>query len=184
MATTTEMTLAEFLRLPEQEPPLEYFRGRVTQKVAPQGRHCRLELTLGGAIDRFAMEHGLGVTFVELRSTHSNTSLIPDIAFYRRDRVPRFPNGQVADVFTTAPDLAIEIRSPGQSRRDLIEKCQWFVDNGASISLFVDPSNETVMRFRPGEEPITLRGEDLIDLSAVLPGLELTVNDLFAPLFD
>ncbi len=184
MATTTGMTLEAFLRLPEQEPPLEYWRGRITRKVSPQCQHGRLELTFGAAIDGFAVPRRLGVTFTELRSTHSGASMVPDIAFYRRERVPRLPNGEVANVFTTPPDIAIEILSPGQSKREQIEKCEWFVENGSAISLLVDPRDKSVLRFRPGEPPVTLRGDDQIDLAPVLPGFELTVRALFAPLLD
>jgi Uma2 family endonuclease len=184
MATTTQLTLDEFLRLPEQEPALEYWRGRVTQKVSPQGQHGVLQLSFGSILRGWILPRKLGVVFTELRSTHSDASLVPDIDFYRRERVPRFPDGRVANVFTTPPDIAIEIRSPGQSKRQLAEKCQWFVDNGSEISLLVDPDDESVMRFRRGEAPVTLRGGDLIDLTPVLPGFELTVAALFATLLD
>jgi Uma2 family endonuclease len=184
MATATQLTLEEFLRLPEQEPPLEYWRGRVTQKVSPQGQHAVLQLSFGSSLRDWVVPRKLGVVFTELRSTHSHASLVPDIAFYRRERVPRFPNGRVANVFTTPPDVAIEIRSPGQSKRKLVEKYQWFVDNGSEISLLVDPDDETVMRFRRGEAPVTLRGDDLIDLAPVLAGFELTVAALFATLLN
>ena len=40
MALTERRTsLEEFLKLPEEKPALEYFDGKVTQKVSPKTRH-------------------------------------------------------------------------------------------------------------------------------------------------
>ena len=40
--TKQRLTLTEFLALPEEEPPLEYFDGTVTQKVSARGEHSTL----------------------------------------------------------------------------------------------------------------------------------------------
>jgi Uma2 family endonuclease len=80
------------------------------------------------------------------------------------------------------PDIAIEIVSPGQAVPDLMEKCIWYVKNGVRIALIADPDEEVVYRFRPDALPDILRDDDRIDLDEVLPGFELTVNELFASL--
>ena len=41
--TLQGLTLEQFLTLPEQQPALEYFQGRVTQKGAPLGEHSALQ---------------------------------------------------------------------------------------------------------------------------------------------
>ena len=64
-----------------------------------------------------------------------------------------------------------------------IEKCRWFVDHGVQIALLFHPHERSVRLFRPDAELRMLRGADRIDLDAVLPGFELTVNDLFAMLY-
>ena len=181
--TERRLTLEEFLRLPEEEPPLEYLDGMVTQKVSPQGKHGRLEGKFSEQINRYAEPRKLAIAIPELRTTYSGGSTVPDIAVYRWDRVPVDPDGRIGDVFRTPPDIAIEIVSPDQSVRDLTAKCQWFVDHGVPIALLVHPYRVWVRRFGPGAAPETLRGAERIDLDELLPGFELTVDELFATLY-
>jgi Uma2 family endonuclease len=47
MAPTEQLTLDEFLRLPEEKPALEYARGVITQKMAPMAWHGRLQFRIG-----------------------------------------------------------------------------------------------------------------------------------------
>ena len=184
MATTERrLTLEEFLALPEQEPPLEYLDGEVTQKVSPQGKHGRLEFEFAAFIDSFGKPRKLAVVIPELRTTFGGGSPVPDLAVYRWDRVPVDPDGKIGDVFRAPPDIAIEIVSPEQSVPKLVEKCRWFVDHGVPIALLVHPYREWVQRFVRGAPPGMLRGGDPIDLDEVLPGFELTVAQLFATLY-
>jgi hypothetical protein len=50
------------------------------------------------------------------------------------------------------------------------------------ISLMVNPLNRTVTLYQAGVSTCELRGCDRIDLDRVLPGFELTVEDLFGAL--
>ena len=177
------MTLEEFLRLPEEEPPLEYLDGEVTQKVSPQGQHGTLQPAIWWLFTDFAVPRRLARAFTELRATYAGGSPVPDVAVYRWDRVPLTPEGKVANVFREPPDIAVEIVSPDQSVPKIVEKCRWYVAHGVRIALLVDPDHLTVWLFRPDAEPAVLRGADRIDLDAVLPGFELTVDALFATLY-
>lgn len=113
------MTLEAFLRLPEDEPSLEYWDGRVTQKVSPQGKHGMLQGGFLGLINGYVVPRKLAMAIPELRATYSGGSPVPDVAVYRWDRVPRDPDGAVADVFLEPPDIAVEIVSPEQSVKEL-----------------------------------------------------------------
>jgi Uma2 family endonuclease len=173
------MTLEEFLQLPEEEVALEYADGEVTQKVSPKGRHSRLQFKIPERINAFAEPSKLALAFPELRTTFAGASRVPDVSVYTWDRIQRLPNGRVADDFLTPPDIAIEIVSPEQRVGALIRRCVWFVGNGVRVAVLVDPDDESVVVFRPGAEPLTLRGGDAIDLTDVLPGFHLTVDEVF-----
>jgi Uma2 family endonuclease len=176
------MTLDEFLALPEQEPALEFVNGVVTQKVAPQGQHGILQGDFIQRINTVAKPRKLALAIPELRATFAGLSRVPDVAVYRWDRIPRLPNGRAANRFTEPPDVAIEIVSPDQTATDLVTKCIWYVKNGVRIALIADPTQDTVLRFRPDALPDVLTGDDRIDLDEVLPDFELTVNELFGSL--
>lgn len=172
------MTLEEFLKLPEEEPALEFEDGVVTQKVAPQGQHSALQPTLAGVINQFAIPKKLALAFTELRTTFAGASLVPDIAVYRWERIPRDSDGRVANVIPEQPDIAIEIVSPSQSVTSLIRKCQRYLERGVPIALILDPDDESVIILKDGLVR-ALHGADRVDLSEVLPGFELTVKQVF-----
>jgi Uma2 family endonuclease len=176
------MTLDEFLELPETEPALEYAGGVVRQKVAPQGEHVTLQDEFMQCINALARPQKLARAYSELRTTFAGLSRVPDVAVYLWDRIPRQPNGRVANRFTEPPDIAIEIVSPDQTATELVSKCIWYVKNGVRIALIADPHEDTVLRFRPDALPDVLTGNDRIDLDEVLPGFELTVDQLFSSL--
>lgn len=173
------MTLEEFLKLPEEEPALEFEDGVVTQKVAPQGQHSALQPTLAGVINQFTVPKKLAFAFTELRTTFSGASLVPDIAVYRWERIPRGSDGRIANVIPGQPDIAIEIVSPSQSVTSLIRTCQRYLDRGVPIALILDADDESVILLKDGLARV-LHGDDRIDLSEVLPGFELTVRQVFS----
>ncbi len=79
----------------------------------------------------------------------------------------------------TPPDIAIEIRSPGQSIAELVDKGRRYLAHGAELALVVDPDSRTVVLVRADGPESTLRADDRIDLSPLLPEFELTVRALF-----
>lgn len=182
--TTTysrQMTLDQFLVLPEQKPALEYAAGRVSQKVSPLGPHARLQSAFSAMIGGFAEPRRLAMCFTEIRTTFGGRSGVPDIGVYRWSRIPRTEDGLIETHFVTPPDIAIEIFSPGQTLRTERDKCRWYVANGVAIALLVHHPSKTVTRFtQDGEQ--RLSGGERIDIDAILPGFTLTVDALFATL--
>ena len=177
------MTLEQFLKLPEKKPALEYERGVVKQKVSPKGPHSRLQFWLSYRFDSSDAPSKRAAAFPEARITFGGRSLVPDVVVYRWDRIPRDPDGRVAEDFTTPSDIAVEILSPGQSAAEYERRCRWYVEHGIQVALLVSPRRESVKLFRSGQEPSVLTGDDLIDLAPALPGLRPTVRELFDALW-
>lgn len=180
--TSTPLTLEEFLQLPEEKPALEFADGVVSQKVSPQGKHSALQLEFARRLDEAGRPDKVARAFTELRATFAGISRVPDIAVYRWDRVPVDAKGQVANVFTAPPDIAIEIVSPEQSVSGLVRRCLWYVANGVQVALLVDPNDESVLAFRPDCPASAWGGSDRIDVSEVISAFELSVDQLFASL--
>lgn len=176
------LTLEEFLRLPEEEPSLEFLDGVVTQKVSPKGKHSALQTDFAEHLNRIGRKGKVARAFNELRITFAGASRVPDIAVYRWARIPLDARGQVANEFTEPPDIAIEIVSPEQSLTSLVRRCLWYVANGVQVALLIDPDDESVLAFRPDRPVGAWTGADCIDLSEVLTDFELTVDELFASL--
>jgi Uma2 family endonuclease len=177
------MTLEEFLKLPEEKPALELIGGEVRQKVSPKGPHGTLQTEVALLIDGHARPRRSGRVFTETRATFGGESHVPDLIYYSWDRVPRTPEGRIADDFLTPPDVAIEITSPGQSISELERLCRWYVEHGVRVALLTHPRRETVTLFRAGSEPIRLAGDQAIELDDILPGLVLTPRQVFGALY-
>ena len=182
MAIANWVTLEQFLKLPEAEPALEYWRGEVTQKVPPKGPHGAIQYGFGEWVRRLTGPAQPFRVFPETRVTFDGVSTVPDLVVYRRERVPRDANGQVLEDFITPPDVTVEIISPDQSRPKLLDRCRWYVENGVQLAIFADPRRRVIRLFRPGSDSGDLRGSALLDLGDVLPGFALTVEEFFAPL--
>ena len=180
--TGRRLSLDEFLALPEERPSLEYIDGEVTQKVSPSFRHIRLQAGLVSLVNSFAIPRRLASAEQELRVTFAERSFVPDVSVFTWDRIPEDEHGEVPYEVTIAPDIAVEVRSPGQLVRDQVERCRWYVANGVRLSIFVNTQARYVRTFRDGAESEQLRGADRVDLGDVIPGFSFTVDELFAAL--
>lgn len=184
VAPPTINTLAAFLELAEEKPPLEFADGVVTQKVSPKGPHSKLTMEFSRRVYEYAYPRKAADVFPELRVTFGGASRVPDLSIYRWDRIPRDESGRLSEDFRQPPDVAVEIISPGQSSNSLTRRCIEYVTHGVRIALVIDPVDESVVAYRPGGRVDAWQGADLIDLSDVLADFELTVTELFVSLYE
>jgi Uma2 family endonuclease len=114
MVQTSPKTLAleEFLQLPETKPANEYINGQIIHKPMPSGEHSTLQRDLLFAIDAVTKPPKIARAFPELRCIFGERVLVPDIAVFTYAKIPRDQNGDIANLFTEAPDWTIEILSP------------------------------------------------------------------------
>src|SRR3954451_1269214 len=89
------MTLEEFLKLPEEEPPLELFDGEVTRKVSPKMFHSASQSYMLTLLNAFARPKKIGRAFTELRTTYEGISTVPDVVYFIHDRIPRDASGRL-----------------------------------------------------------------------------------------
>jgi len=172
------MTLDEFLKLPHVKPYLEFTDGLVTQKMAPKPAHSSVQTLLVAELNQVAGPRRLGLARTELRFVTPRWAPVPDVSYYRRERIKRRGRRMPVDFFEP-PDIAVEIVSPDQSVTELVKKCLRYVALGSTVALLIDPEPETVLVFRAGQPLRHIQGDDRIDLDDVLPGFELTVGAMF-----
>jgi Uma2 family endonuclease len=178
----SEMTLDAFLKLPDEKPALEFADGMVSQKAPPQTRHAFLQSGIAGLINRSTQPAKTAFASTEQRTTYGGRSTVPDIAVIAWDHIPLGPDGRVVDVLEGPPEIAIEIISPGQRTNALVTRLLWYVANGVGAALLVDPDDDSVVVFRPNAVPQSFIIGDDIDLNDVIPGLTLSVGELFSVL--
>jgi len=106
---------------------------------------------------------------------------IPDVAFISWDRLPnrRVPT---APIPALAPNLAVEVLSPGNTAREIARKCREYCAAGVQLVWLVDPETRTVVVHTTPEDSTILHEEDTLEGDMVLPGFALSVREFFAEL--
>jgi Uma2 family endonuclease len=104
---------------------------------------------------------------------------IPDAAFFSWHRFPgrKLERGPFVEA---APDLAVEVISPSNTRREIERKIQDYFQAGACLVWCVYPLTKTVRVFTSPEQSIELNAEQTLDGGDVLPGFTLARRDYFA----
>jgi Uma2 family endonuclease len=80
---------------------------------------------------------------------------VPDLAGWRRERMPRFPR---VSYFTQSPDWVCEILSPSTRNRDRIDKRELYGEHGVTWMWLVDPDDRTLEAFARRAEGWLLLG--------------------------
>jgi Uma2 family endonuclease len=148
---TKLFSLAEFRALPETEPASEYINGKIIQKPMPQGKHSIIQRELSFALTLAFRPTGIAQAFPELRCTFGDRSLIPDIAVFRSERIPRDLDGQVSNSFNLPPDWTIEILSPSQSYSRVTRNVIHCLNHGSEMGWIIDPAESLIFTYGSGK---------------------------------
>lgn len=179
-AKSRSLTLEEFLRQPETEPASEYIDGQIIQKPMPQGKHSRIQGELVSAINLVGKPQKIACAFPELRCTFGDRSIVPDIAVFTWGRIPRDESGEIANVFSRAPDWTIEILSPDQSQTKVTKNILHCLKSGTLMGWLIDPEEKTVFVYQPKREiEVFDNPESLLRVPDFIGDLNLKVRDLF-----
>ncbi|WP_373541628.1 Uma2 family endonuclease [Chamaesiphon sp.] len=187
------ITIEAFLQLPETKPASEFIDGQISQKPMPQGKHSTIQGDLVSAIDIILKPVRIARAYPELRCTFGGRSIVPDVAAFAWDRIPRDEDGKVANVFAIAPDWTIEILSPDQSQTKVVRNILHCLAHGTKMGWLIDPDEELVFVYladpqgaKPGNQTISVfeQPDDLLPVPGFAESFQLTVGQLFSWLED
>lgn len=103
----------------------------------------------------------------------------PDASWVRKERWEALTPEQRKGFAPLCPDFVVELRSENDSLKNLREKMEEYIENGARLGWLIDPQNKRVEIYRVGqavevlEDPRTLSGE------TILPGFILTLKSIW-----
>ncbi|MGA7954690.1 MAG: Uma2 family endonuclease [Gloeobacterales cyanobacterium] len=176
--TRTDLTLQEFLALPEGDIACELIDGKAVPKVSPKLFHSTVQLALlllfldwcegkGRVIQEWA---------VLLKRENKDWVPVPDLTYVSFERLrEEWEQNEACPVF---PELVMEIASPEQSIKGLKDKAIDYLNAGVSRVWLVDPEEESITVYGEGIHTQTSQGDDMIQ-DTLLLGLTLTPKQVF-----
>jgi Uma2 family endonuclease len=185
MAANVErlLTIADLDAFPDDDGNrYELIEGVLYVSTAPGLPHQLVLNNLLVELGLYRRENPIGVIVPGPGTIFSNyDAVIPDIVIIRNERWNTVTSEQRV---TGAPDIVVEILSPGSEnrRRDLQVKRKLYGKYGVSEYWIVDNNDRSIAIYRLQnqslENVVTLRGDDVLT-TPLLPGFELTVRSIF-----
>jgi Uma2 family endonuclease len=176
------LTVADLDLMPDDGNRYELIEGDIVVSRSPSLSHQMLLKNLVRILDNHLDVNPVGSIWPTPGVIFDDfNAVIPDLVFVRNDRLDEIASG---DKVIGAPDLAVEILSPGaeNSRRDRFVKLQTYGKFGVVEYWIVDGSERAidVYRAQSGKLVLTATVRDQDELtSPLLPGFSCQVERVF-----
>lgn len=137
-------TYADLVALPENMVG-EIINGELYAQARPAGPHGHAEVGMSADL-LFSFQRGRGGPggwwiLVEPELHLPPNVLVPDLAGWRRERMPKIPQDHR---FIVAPDWVCEILSPSTARKDRVLKMRAYAEQGVAHCWLLDPLARTL----------------------------------------
>ncbi|MEH2256258.1 Uma2 family endonuclease [Nostoc sp.] len=184
LSPTIELTDEQFFQLCQNNRDLRLERTAEGELIImpPTGwgtgnRNSKLTQRLGNWADA----DGTGLAFDSSTGFKlpNGANRSPDASWVSREQLEAL-NPDPDKFLPIAPDFAVELRSASDSLKTVQQKMQEYIDNGVRLGWLIDPQNQQVEIYRPGQDvevlqsPTSLSGED------VLPGFVLNLAQILS----
>ncbi len=176
------VTAEELWEMPEVPGKrYELVKGELIEVPGAGGLHGLIVKVLLRLLDPFALARDLGEVFADgvgyTIYRDPDVVRIPDVSFLSRNRIT--DTGVPEGYIPLAPDLAVEIISPGDRAEDVYAKVREYLDAGVRLVWVLWPRHRSVTVYSSTGEMRDLREGDVLDGGDVLPGFQVRVAELF-----
>ena len=173
------VTAEELQQLPDDGYRYELAEGRLVRMSPVSFDHGRVVVQLAALMHRHVQTWPSGVVVTDVGfklASNPDTVRGPDIAFIRTDRLPAPGTRGFLDL---PPDLVVEVLSPDDRPGEIGAKTDEYLARGVPLVVAVDPEQKTVTASRRGLVRTFRSGDDLLDLTAVIPGFSCRLREIF-----
>lgn len=178
-----EATEADVIELHDRHDRLfELIDGTLVEKTMGW-QESELAIIIATLLRQFVTSHRLGKVFGPdgMFRLKEDEIRIPDVAFISKQRFAG-RKLQPGAFWELGCDLAVEVVSPSNTRREMERKLDDYFDAGVVIVWLVYPKSREVVVYSSPNDAITLTGDDLLEGGTILPGFSLPVSQIFAEL--
>ncbi len=173
-----------FMALPDDGHRYEIIKGELIDMGNSGALHGYVCSTLMILLGGYVRIQKLGAMFDSSTAfkMKNGNKRSPDISFFTKERLQGIT--ELPSVFLEgAPDLAVEVLSPGNTVEEIDEKIAEYFENGARLVWVISPTQHYILVYRCAQEPDRLlKSADFLDGEDVIPGFTLPVADLFEKL--
>lgn len=160
---------------------IEFLDGVAHPKVSPRHRHGIVQAAFASILRE--QTRGRGVTATEwdcwLPDRSRLTKFIPDVSFVSYERF-RPLSGRDRQFPPFAPDIAVEVLSPGDAPDYLQKKIDLYLSHGSLAVFDIDPMLRTIHVITKNGERTLRGGDDFAD--DLVPWFTFGVSEVFADL--
>ncbi len=174
------LTSTEFFYMAGNGTRQELVKGVVIEMPPPEFIHGSIASQISWLLANYVKPRQLGRVAVESGyklERNPDTVRGPDVSFVSANKLSTmtvslgYPNG--------APDLAVEIVSPANTKRKIEEKVQEYLNAGSQLVWVVRPKQQTVTIYNLNGTVKELTKTDILSGEAVLPGFSCQVAEIF-----
>lgn len=175
-------TEAELKALPENGYTHEVVNGELVMSPKNDFYHGHICSRLLAALVNFNQTQHLGAVLDSSTGfwMHNRNCRAPDISFVTKARLigSKF-KPSTRKFFPGAPDLAVEILSPSNTRVEIDERLKDFFASGTQITWIINPDAECVEVCHSPTRRELLGAGACLDGEHLLPGFQYPIADLF-----
>lgn len=177
----TLMTADDLLSVDVPGKWTELVRGQLVVREPPGTWHGIVSARLAYRIGHFVYQHGLGElcgqdTGFKIASS-PDTVRAPDVAYVTRARAVAIERRGYAPF---APDLVVEVLSPGDRAGEVLARVADWLDAGARLVWVIDPVRREARVHRPDGSLTLVRADGMLDGEDVLAGFECPLAEVLS----
>jgi len=104
---------------------------------------------------------------------------MPDMSWVGNERWNALSDKQRKQFPPLCPDFVVELRSPSDRLKDLQQKMEEYIANGAQLGWLIDPFDKRIYVYRPGRDIEILEDPKEVSGEPLLKGFTLDVQALW-----
>ena len=174
-------TAADLERLPDDGFRYELVDGELRQMTPAGNQHGKIAALVTASLVQHVLANQLGSVYAAETGfrlgSAPDTVRAPDVAFVCQARLDAV--GSVAGYWPGAPDLVVEVVSPGDRLGEVADKVAAWLAAGTQMVVVVEPPQRTVAVHCADGTVRALQEGDVLEGGSVVPGWQVPVAALF-----